>query len=370
MAGEMYRFVNTLQWVESHTPEEIVSAMKETLPGMDLNVDTVREDRRGTAVLINHHYCLKQIAAGKLTLDAVNADRAANNLDLLSAPEGMAPKESVQAANPAMTRDAALKDIPIAQIDLSECIRAFDDPEKTQALAEEIAAVGLMHPIVVREDGDKFVLIAGKRRVEAYKLLGWTSIPGTVFTVDVRRSLDMQGSENFHRNDFTPLETLSYVRKQLSMGKTQKAIAQSIRMADSNMSGVVRVANNLAPDVETQLRKMHPNIAMDTMQELVAVSHEEQRLIIAELLGAEHIAKSDVKSKTAPKVPKASKQATDESPEADMEPVAAETELTFQMVVKECLASVRSWKGEVSEETKQMLLDLNADILELLNREL
>lgn len=370
MAGEMYRFKNTLQWVESHTPEEIVSSMRETLPSVEFNADAIREDRRGTAVLINYHYCLKQIAAGKLTVDAANEDRAANNLALLPMPEGAVQKETVQSIDPAVAGTATLKDISIVQINASECVREFDDPEKTQALAEEIAAVGLMHPVVVREDGDKFVLIAGKRRVEAYKLLGWSSIPARVFTVDARRSLDMQGSENFHRNEFTPLETLSYVRKQLAMGKSQKAISQNIRMADSNMSGVVKVVNNLAPDVEAQLRKTHPNIAMDTMQELAAVSHDEQRLIVADLLSAEHIAKKDVKSKTASKAPKPSKHSNDDSPEEDIEPVAAETELTLQMVVKECLASVRSWNGEFMEETKQLLLDLNAEILNMLNREL
>jgi len=49
------------------------------------------------------------------------------------------------------------------------------------ALAESIAAIGLLHPIVVAPDG---TLIAGQRRLEACKRLGWSEIPVTTIEVD------------------------------------------------------------------------------------------------------------------------------------------------------------------------------------------
>ena len=42
------------------------------------------------------------------------------------------------------------------------------------ALAKSISTVGLLHPIVINENNE---LIAGVRRLEACKKLGWTDIP-------------------------------------------------------------------------------------------------------------------------------------------------------------------------------------------------
>jgi ParB family transcriptional regulator, chromosome partitioning protein len=41
-------------------------------------------------------------------------------------------------------------------------------------LAASIGAVGLIHPIVITPDK---TLVAGQRRLEAVKLLGWTEVP-------------------------------------------------------------------------------------------------------------------------------------------------------------------------------------------------
>ena len=48
-------------------------------------------------------------------------------------------------------------------------------------LAASIKEIGLLHPIIVSPDGR---LIAGKRRLEACKRLGWTEIPVTTVELD------------------------------------------------------------------------------------------------------------------------------------------------------------------------------------------
>ena len=44
-------------------------------------------------------------------------------------------------------------------------------------LADSIDSIGLLHPIVVTPD---WTLLAGRRRLEACRLLGWVEIPVTV----------------------------------------------------------------------------------------------------------------------------------------------------------------------------------------------
>ena len=71
-------------------------------------------------------------------------------------------------------------------------------------LAASIRDVGLLHPIVVRPDG---VLIAGARRIAAFKALGRGEIPVTV--VDLDSAARGEFAENVCRKDFTPSELVA-----------------------------------------------------------------------------------------------------------------------------------------------------------------
>ena len=66
------------------------------------------------------------------------------------------------------------------------------------ALARSIADHELLHPVVVRPDGQ---LIAGERRLRAAQLLGWTEIPVTVVNLDA--VVKGEFAENAHGKDFT-----------------------------------------------------------------------------------------------------------------------------------------------------------------------
>jgi ParB family chromosome partitioning protein len=69
------------------------------------------------------------------------------------------------------------------------------------SLARSIEQNTLLHPIVIRPDGR---LIAGERRLEAYKLLGRTEIPATV--VDLEEIARGELAENVDRKGFLPSE--------------------------------------------------------------------------------------------------------------------------------------------------------------------
>jgi sulfiredoxin len=58
--------------------------------------------------------------------------------------------------------------------------RATLDPKKAQEIAESILQVGLQSSILVRQDGERFVLVEGLHRLEACKQLGEETIVGYV----------------------------------------------------------------------------------------------------------------------------------------------------------------------------------------------
>jgi sulfiredoxin len=51
------------------------------------------------------------------------------------------------------------------------------DPQKVEALAESMLAKGQEAPILVRPDGQRFVLVEGLHRLEACKALGDATVP-------------------------------------------------------------------------------------------------------------------------------------------------------------------------------------------------
>jgi ParB family chromosome partitioning protein len=65
--------------------------------------------------------------------------------------------------------------VPIANIKVGERIRK--DIGDIDGLAESIADIGLLNPITIAPDG---TLLAGERRLEACKKLGWDKVPVTV----------------------------------------------------------------------------------------------------------------------------------------------------------------------------------------------
>ena len=73
----------------------------------------------------------------------------------------------------------------IANIYVPAKRRATFDPKKAQEIAESILQVGLQTPILVRKDGERFVLIEGLHRLEACRQLGEETILG--YLVQARR---------------------------------------------------------------------------------------------------------------------------------------------------------------------------------------
>ncbi|AGT43163.1 ParB N-terminal domain-containing protein [Treponema pedis] len=71
-------------------------------------------------------------------------------------------------------------------------------------LAESIKRLGLLTPITIDEHN---VLIAGQRRLEAAKLLGWKTITANVVSAeDEAAALEMEIEENIQRHQFTDEE--------------------------------------------------------------------------------------------------------------------------------------------------------------------
>lgn len=92
--------------------------------------------------------------------------------------------------------------VPIASIAIGERDRA--DMGDITALADSIKVVGLLHPVVVTE---ALTLVAGGRRLEATRRLGWTEVPVTVVDLTtVADALRAECDENVQRKPLNAIE--------------------------------------------------------------------------------------------------------------------------------------------------------------------
>ncbi|AIN92945.1 ParB N-terminal domain-containing protein [Treponema putidum] len=95
--------------------------------------------------------------------------------------------------------------IPIDDIKVKQ--RARKEFIEIEELAESLNRVGLLNPIIVNQNN---VLIAGQRRLEAAKKLGWKMIEARVLSVeDASLALDIEIEENVQRQQFSDEELLN-----------------------------------------------------------------------------------------------------------------------------------------------------------------
>ena len=115
------------------------------------------------------------------------------------------------------------KDTPLVEIELDKIVfdpgqpRKIINEEGLRELAQSIKEKGVIEPVIVRPDGDKFILISGERRVRAAKIAGLKKVPVVVKKgLSIREIREIQLIENLQREDITPLERAEAIRDYLS----------------------------------------------------------------------------------------------------------------------------------------------------------
>lgn len=85
--------------------------------------------------------------------------------------------------------------------------RRIFNQERLLELAQSIRANGIVQPIVVRQLGDRFQLVAGERRWRAAQLAALESVPVVVRDIPDEHLLEITLVENIQREDLNPIET-------------------------------------------------------------------------------------------------------------------------------------------------------------------
>jgi ParB family chromosome partitioning protein len=147
-----------------------------------------------------------------------------------------------------------LIDVPLDRVDPNpRQPRGTFDEESLQELAASVEAVGVLQPIVIRPQDDRFQIIMGERRVRAAKLVGLTTIPAVVRLTGEDSLLRDALIENIHREDLNPLEeAAAYEQLLADFDVTHEELATRVGRSRSGITNALRLLK-AAPSVQRRI---------------------------------------------------------------------------------------------------------------------
>lgn len=134
-----------------------------------------------------------------------------------------------------------LRQIKVSKIvrDESQPRKKFDE-EALNSLADSVKEYGVLQPIVVVPEGDKYQIVAGERRWRASKIAELDTIPALVRTLSGIKKLETAIIENVQREDLNAMEfatALAKMRDQFNMSVSEiaKKIGKSVSMISNHL---------------------------------------------------------------------------------------------------------------------------------------
>jgi ParB family chromosome partitioning protein len=153
--------------------------------------------------------------------------------------------------------------------------KAFDQDELS-ALSESIRTVGILQPLVVRQVGERFQLVAGERRLRAAQSAGFDEVPVRIVDFNDQQVLEAALVENIQRTDLNPIEKAQGFNDYLQRFKmTHEDLAKRLGLDRSTLTNLVRLLE-LQPEVQSAVRV--GQISASHARALLAVGERERQV--------------------------------------------------------------------------------------------
>jgi ParB family chromosome partitioning protein len=125
------------------------------------------------------------------------------------------------------------------------------DEEALASLVDSIKAVGILQPVLLREDdGDGYELIAGERRCRAARRAGLQTVPALVQVANDVASLEQALVENIHREDLNPLDEAAAFKQLIEdFNLTHDEVARRVARSRTAVTNALRLLQ-LPPSVQ------------------------------------------------------------------------------------------------------------------------
>jgi ParB family chromosome partitioning protein len=136
-----------------------------------------------------------------------------------------------------------IREIKITDIDpnIAQPRKDFNDEALAQ-LAESIKIHGVVQPIILKPEGDRYVIVAGERRWRAARIAGLKTIPAIVRDYDKKDVMEIALIENLQREDLNPVEEASAIKTLMEeYSLTQEEVSRRIGKSRSAIANILRI---------------------------------------------------------------------------------------------------------------------------------
>ncbi|HIP54980.1 MAG TPA: ParB/RepB/Spo0J family partition protein [Sulfurimonas autotrophica] len=160
--------------------------------------------------------------------------------------------------------------------------KSFDE-EALLELAESIKSDGLIQPIVVSEDIDGYVLIAGERRLRASKLAKLKEIRAVVLNSDEQKMRQFALIENIQREELNAVELAEAYAELIKLHDiTHDELSNIIHKSRAHITNTLRLLQ-LSP--KTQKALVDKKISAGHAKVMVGLDEKDQQLILNSIVG-------------------------------------------------------------------------------------
>ena len=151
-----------------------------------------------------------------------------------------------------------------------------DNPRKNIGdvtdLAASIKTNGLLAPLSVVPNGERYMVIAGHRRLAACKQAGSGAVPCFVLDLDPLQQLEAMVTENCQREQLTVLEEADAIQGMLALGATTAGVAHRLGRSGDYVRDRVKVAG-----IKTEVRRTRDDFGQISIGQLVAIARYDGR---------------------------------------------------------------------------------------------
>src|SRR5881392_1217751 len=185
-------------------------------------------------------------------------------------------------------RDGADPGERVHQIQLASIVPSALQPRKgfrreaLQELVDSIRQHGIIQPLIVRQSGARFELIAGERRFRAAQEIGLITVPAIIRTANDLEVLELSLIENLQRADLNPIEEAqAYARLASEFGLRQEDIAHKVGRSRAAVANSIRLLD-LHQQIQAWLTQSL--LSVGHAKVLLALKEPEEQLLVAETI--------------------------------------------------------------------------------------
>lgn len=176
----------------------------------------------------------------------------------------------------------------LTEVPITEVVRDEDQPRKEfapealEALANSIKEHGVLQPLVVVKEGDRYKIVAGERRFRASKMAGLEKVPVIIRTLEAQERLEISIIENAQREDLNAIEmATAYAKLKSQFNLSEAEIAERVGKSKSAVVNTMRLLN-LADDVKKAM--VEHKLSEGVMRPLIGANEELVEKILPKII--------------------------------------------------------------------------------------